>query len=379
MNALFIIIFMIVVGAIIGGITNVIAIRMLFHPFKPYYIFKFRVPFTPGLIPKRREEIATKIGQVIEEHLLTETLINEKLKSEQSQQAIESMIQQQLQKLTKDQLSIKQITSQIDIDLEQVLQTNGNQYIESQLNNYYTKHQNQTIASLLPNQLVTFLDQHVDNATDLCDRARNYLSSAKGTQDINDMLDTFFHEKGKLIGMLQMFMTKESIADRIQQELIRLTSHPKARTIVTSLITNEYQTFKDKPLNELLDASQFNEIAENLSVYVTTYASNQANKPVVTLMPQFVDLLEGQLSSKLANLIIEKLSIHLSTIMKKVDLRGLIEEQINTFDLDYIEKLIIEIANKRTKVDYVIRFHFRRYYWIFPRFGCNLLSKSEMW
>ncbi len=59
------------------------------------------------------------------------------------------MIQQQLQKLTKNQLS-QQITSQIDIDLEQVLQTNGNQYIESQLNNYYTKHQNQTIASLLP-------------------------------------------------------------------------------------------------------------------------------------------------------------------------------------------------------------------------------------
>ena len=93
---------------------------------------------------------------MIEEHLLTETLINEKLKSEQSQQAIESMIQQQLQKLTKDQLSIKQITSQIDIDFEQVLQTNGNQYIASQLNNYYTKHQNQTIASLLPNQLVAF-------------------------------------------------------------------------------------------------------------------------------------------------------------------------------------------------------------------------------
>nr|MQS64076.1 DUF445 family protein [Escherichia coli] len=38
------------------------------------------------------------------------------------------------------------------------------------------------------------------------------------------------------------------------------------------------------------------------------------------------------------------------TIMKKVDLRGLIEEQINTFDLDYIEKLIIEIANKELKL-----------------------------
>ncbi len=79
----------------------------------------------------------------------------------------------------------------------------------------------------------------------------------------------------------------------------------------------------------------------------------QANKRIsqwLQLMPQFVDYLEGQLSSKLANLIIEQLSIHLSTIMKKVDLRGLIEEQINTFDLDYIEKLIIEIANKELKL-----------------------------
>lgn len=33
-----------------------------------------------------------------------------------------------------------------------------------------------------------------------------------------------------------------------------------------------------------------------------------------------------------------------------MDLRGLIEEQINTFDLDYIEKLIIEIANKELKL-----------------------------
>ncbi|MGZ1849537.1 DUF445 domain-containing protein [Staphylococcus argenteus] len=351
MNALFIITFMIVVGAIIGGITNVIAIRMLFHPFKPYYIFKFRVPFTPGLIPKRREEIATKIGQVIEEHLLTESLISEKLKSSKSQEAIHSMVQKQLQKISKDQLTIQQLTSQFDIDLKHVLQTNGSQYIESQLNRYYQTHQDQTIVALLPNQFVTLLDNQVDKATDLlCDRARNYLSSAKGTQDINDMLDTFFNEKGKLIGMLQMFMTKESIADRIQQELIRLTSHPKARGIVTSVILNEYETFKNKPLNELINTSQFDDIAKNISTYLATYINNQSNKPIVTLVPNFIDYLESQLSAKLTDLVILQLSKHLSTIMTKVDLRGLIEEQINTFELDYIEKLIIEIANKELKL-----------------------------
>jgi uncharacterized membrane protein YheB (UPF0754 family) len=35
---------MTLVGAVIGGLTNVIAIKMLFHPFNPYYIFKIRVP-----------------------------------------------------------------------------------------------------------------------------------------------------------------------------------------------------------------------------------------------------------------------------------------------------------------------------------------------
>ncbi len=55
--------------------------------------------------------------------------------------------------------------------------------------------------------------------------------------------------------------------------------------------------------------------------------------------------------------------------MKKVDLQGLIEEQINTFDLDYIEKLIIEIANKELKLIMSLGFIFRWYYWIFPRFG----------
>ena len=43
------------------------------------------------------------------------------------------------------------------------------------------------------------------------------------------MLDTFFNEKGRIIGLLQMFMTKETIADRIQQELIRLTQHPQSQ------------------------------------------------------------------------------------------------------------------------------------------------------
>lgn len=44
MHAFLIIIFMMVIGAIIGGVTNMIAVRMLFHPFKAYHLFGKRIP-----------------------------------------------------------------------------------------------------------------------------------------------------------------------------------------------------------------------------------------------------------------------------------------------------------------------------------------------
>lgn len=60
MQAILVVLFMIVIGAVIGGVTNMIAVKMLFHPFKAYYIFGKRVPFTPGLIPKEEEKLLKK-------------------------------------------------------------------------------------------------------------------------------------------------------------------------------------------------------------------------------------------------------------------------------------------------------------------------------
>ncbi len=59
-----------VLGAFIGYITNWLAIKMLFRPYEPKYIFGIHVPFTPGLIPKRRKEIAQSIAKTVEEHIL---------------------------------------------------------------------------------------------------------------------------------------------------------------------------------------------------------------------------------------------------------------------------------------------------------------------
>ncbi|CEF18419.1 DUF445 domain-containing protein [Staphylococcus xylosus] len=353
MHAFLIIIFMMIIGALIGGVTNVIAVKMLFHPFKTYYIFNKRVPFTPGLIPKRRAEIADKIGQVVEEHLLTESMIQSKLNATATRTAIEEVIQKQIEKLKEDRTSLDYLANKVDIDIAQLANGKIETIMSEKLELFYYDHRNTPITQLIPEDIEKSIDNKVEAVPELLfDRARVYLKSEKGAADIASMLDTFFNEKGKIVGLLQMFMTKESIADRIQHELIRLTNHPKAKDIANQIIDNEYETFKSKQLSEVLNEQQFQSFKTSITDLAIGYMdiNNMATKSLNTLMPNFIQFLENKVTQKLTNVIIENASKHMSPIMKKVNLRQMVEQQINTFDLAYIEKLIIDIANKELKL-----------------------------
>jgi len=65
------------IGAIIGWSTNRLAIKLIFKPVKPVKIPLLNIKFQ-GLIPKRRNEIASIIGDTIERELLSaEDIIKE--------------------------------------------------------------------------------------------------------------------------------------------------------------------------------------------------------------------------------------------------------------------------------------------------------------
>lgn len=58
------------IGALVGYVTNYVAIKMLFRPLKAWRVLGLRVPMTPGVIPSRREILAVDIGRMVGEHLL---------------------------------------------------------------------------------------------------------------------------------------------------------------------------------------------------------------------------------------------------------------------------------------------------------------------
>ena len=61
----------IVAGALAGGLTNTIAIWMLFHPYEPPQIGKRPLKLLQGAIPKSQERMAAAIGRTVGTRLLT--------------------------------------------------------------------------------------------------------------------------------------------------------------------------------------------------------------------------------------------------------------------------------------------------------------------
>jgi uncharacterized membrane protein YheB (UPF0754 family) len=84
-----------IIGALIGWITNYIAIRLLFRPLEPVRLWPFPITFQ-GLIPKRKGQIADTVGQIVAERLfsveeLTAQLDMPKLQAEAAKTAGEAV------------------------------------------------------------------------------------------------------------------------------------------------------------------------------------------------------------------------------------------------------------------------------------------------
>ncbi len=70
------------IGALIGYLTNWLAVKMLFRPRKALYIGKLHVPFTPGVIPRRKGALAKALGRMVSEMLVKKEDLKESLCSE---------------------------------------------------------------------------------------------------------------------------------------------------------------------------------------------------------------------------------------------------------------------------------------------------------
>ncbi|WP_027702687.1 DUF445 domain-containing protein [Metaclostridioides mangenotii] len=92
------------IGGVIGYITNVVAIRLIFRPIKPIKIPILNIEII-GLIPKRREEIATNIAKIVEEEFISLDEILDNVITEDDKDEVVIYIKSRISVLLNEKIS----------------------------------------------------------------------------------------------------------------------------------------------------------------------------------------------------------------------------------------------------------------------------------
>lgn len=98
----------VIIGAIIGYITNWLAIKMLFKPHNEKRILGIKVPFTPGLIPKEKERMAKNVSESVGEHLLNRETVGTALKEPTVKVKVREAIENKIDKFLLGKGTVKE-------------------------------------------------------------------------------------------------------------------------------------------------------------------------------------------------------------------------------------------------------------------------------
>jgi uncharacterized membrane protein YheB (UPF0754 family) len=83
------------IGAVIGYVTNYVAIKLLFKPYKPLKIGNVTV-FPQGVIPREKKALAKKVGSMVKDYILSEEEIKKILRSREVRNEIKRFIDEKL-------------------------------------------------------------------------------------------------------------------------------------------------------------------------------------------------------------------------------------------------------------------------------------------
>lgn len=90
-----------VISAFIGWVTNLIAIKMLFHPRMPVNFLGFKVQ---GIFPKRQQQFAEKLGKLVSNELLSFSDIEAKVTNPENLSKLMPLVESHLDTFLKVKL-----------------------------------------------------------------------------------------------------------------------------------------------------------------------------------------------------------------------------------------------------------------------------------
>ncbi|MCM3707177.1 MULTISPECIES: DUF445 domain-containing protein [Cytobacillus] len=342
------IILMMIIGALIGGFTNYLAIKMLFKPYNAVYIGKWKLPFTPGLIPKRRDEMADQMGKLVVNHLLTPESIKKKFINDKFQRDMTGIVQKEMETILQSEKSAEDILAAFEITDGQSKTENGiDLLIEKKYEKIISEYRGLPLKDVIPQGLLDKVDEKIPAiSSKILQKGVDYFSSIEGKMRIQRMADDFVRERsGVLSNMLQMFMGNINLADKIQPEIIRFLSNEGTADLITTLLQKEWHKILEMEaavIEEQLEKEQILSVLKNI-VHRVINLENVFKKPVSSFMDPYRTVLIEDLAPKSVQMLTDWLSGKTEMVMERLRLAEIVREQVSNFSVERLEDMVFSI------------------------------------
>ncbi|WP_313430413.1 DUF445 domain-containing protein [Siminovitchia terrae] len=342
--------FMVTIGAVIGGFTNFLAIRMLFRPYRTLYIGKWQVPFTPGLIPKRQGELAAQIGKLVVGYLVTPESIYKKLTDESFKRDTEEWIHTKLNSWLEKGVTPEEILNQFGMSNPvEKMKSVIDKAIEKKYVSLKMKYLNEPIGDILPDQLTETIYSKIPGLADqIIKKGEDYFSSDEGKEKIRLMIENFLKNRGKLWNLVQMFIGEEQLADKMQPEIMRFLHNKGTRDLLISILEEEGRKLEQRKLEEFYSGVNEEKVLHFLKKEAAELfpLEGYLQKPVKELIePYKIQLLDRGVPRLLASAG-EYLTQQSGEILERFQVEDIVRKEIELFSLERLEELVIAVAKK---------------------------------
>lgn len=355
MNDLVLIGMLVLVGAIIGGGTNVIAIRMLFRPYNSHYIGPVKLPFTPGLIPKRKADIAESLGKTVEDHLVTPEGIQERLKDGLLLKEVENRLSNATHDLLQNDLTLDEW---LDLHLEKKDQMkNIRQSIESGLETrllqWIGKYKDLPVEEWLPDDWKELVEEKIPVVADnVLRKTTEHLHSDDGKAQIEEMVSRFFTSKGSISSMVGRMASRFSLSNALSNELVRFLKEKHTKKLLIDLLQKEWkQTISNSPAHYLREEA----IEERVrflakAVIAETPLVGEWEKPIQAWGYRYEQVVQNVIIPSIMATAATVLSRYIKAMIKKIGIREIVTNEVNNFPLERLEEILLTIARRELKM-----------------------------
>lgn len=347
-----------VIGAVIGYMTNWLAIKMLFRPYNEVRIFGVKMPFTPGLIPKEQKRIAKSVGDTIGTHLLSKDTLVDALGNKAVKESVERWSKKKIEQMCNSEITVEELINKIDPSLNEKVKIKLKYISKEKLQEILSKkikeeiNGTKTIKDVASDNIKMSIKNYIaDEKANIAFSISNLLKDPSVSEKVKDMIRDGV--SNNVNPLMAMFINPDTIYEKVvtvvDSNLMKESTQMDITIFLSSLVDRlDYielrsllKSVTEEDINLLIDR-----IAEGLDNEIDIIWRNIAEIKIKEVLQDKKESIENFGLTFMISIFENFINNEAGKVFELLNIEKIVEDQINSFPVDFAEEIIVGIANK---------------------------------